>query len=88
EPPAGTLRVGHLLCVLSRDTSSGPSPWALHLSVSNLVRPGEFSRAEIEFVLSLFFSPGERRRLSAHAGAAVPVLHFYLDSEFLDPEAC
>ncbi len=51
EPPAGTLRVGHLLCVLSQDTSSGPSPWALHLSVSNLVTPGEFSRAEIEFVL-------------------------------------
>jgi hypothetical protein len=88
ETPAGTLRVGPFLCVLSQDTSPGPSPWAVHLSVSSLLTPGEFSQAEIEFVLSLFFSPGERPLLSGHGGLSVPVLHFYLDSEFLDPEAC
>lgn len=65
-----------------------PSPWAPHLSVSNLIRPGEFSPAEIEFALSLFFSAGEHPLLSGHGGVSVPVLHFYLDSEFLDPEAC
>jgi hypothetical protein len=63
-------------------------PSALHLSVSNLLAPHTLTLAETEFVLSLFFSPGERPLLGGHGGVWLPMLHVYLDSEFLDPEAC
>lgn len=87
-PPLGWLVVGHLVCVLSLEEALEPWPRMLHFSVSSVLTPGALTLAEAEFAVSLFFSPGERPLLWGEGGAPLQAFHFYLDADFLDPEAC
>lgn len=82
SPPAGLLAAGQFTFALSLDaTPQGPMQYALHLSVMNTLAPGMLSLVEQEFVLSLFFTPGERPLLCAEHGHVQPVTHFYLAAD-------
>lgn len=88
-PPPGVVLLGAYRCILSFDeTPQAPYPYALHLSVGNGVIPGHLPNADLYWLLSLFFTPGEVPFLLAEPGRTVPVIHYYLPAYTPELNAC
>ena len=77
--PSGIVLLGAYKCVLSFDeTPQAPHPYALHLSVGNALVPGHLPGYQRDWLVSLFFTPGEEPFLLEKPGQDSASHHYRL----------